>query len=184
MAARKAAPTFSESYYAVSREKLSQLGDSLAQQAGAPASIKVRPLTDRLRVRAWNQAHPAATYEARLGLAVQKYAEHRQRGLPDEDARRATAEDVTHFQFRARQTLYSQGTTKWDEQVKEATRLSRLSAGRSESPEGLPDVLPRRGQKAPETPGNAAANTENPELNPRPVASPSARAEEGMTDEY
>lgn len=173
MPAGKAPPNFSQAYYAVSRDKLAQLGDSLAQQAGEPAGIEVRPATDRVRVRAWDQKHPEATDEAMIALAAQKYAEHRGRGLADEDARKATAEDLTHFKYRARQALYTQGTTDWKQQVAEATRLSRLSS-RSR---GRPDV-PGNARNSPEPPGTA-----------RDSSGPGGPAaadppEEGPTDEY
>jgi len=160
MPARKTPPTFSDAYYAVSRDLLPQLGDSLAQQAGAPASIEVQPVTDRVRVRAWNQKHPAATPEASFQVAQQSYARHRAAGLPDADARRAPAEDVTHFMYRARMPLYTQGTTEWKEQVAEAERLARLSKRTAEqpSPQG-PGAGTATGQTVTATPTAATGAT-------------------------
>jgi hypothetical protein len=171
MPAQKARPpTFSEAYYTVSREKLSEIGDALAQQAGPPASVAVTKATDPIRVRAWDQKHPEATDEAMLRVAVQQYQKHRAAGLPDEDARRATAEDLTHFRYRARLPLYTQGTTSWHEQVKEAERLSRLAARKSGAPSDT-GAVPTTTVPASAVP--AALPTE-----------PAEPAEEGMSDEY
>jgi hypothetical protein len=147
---------------------LSEIGNSLAQQAGPPASLEVQPLTERDRIKAWNEPHPKATDEAMMQLAVQKYQEHRQKGLPDADARRATAEDLTHFRYRARMALYTQGTTEWTEQVKEAQRLSKLAGKVAEeqpsttttTAPGLP-ALPALGA-APQAAPSTAPPTELP----------------------
>lgn len=163
MPPRQLPPNFSQAYYSVSRDKLSAIGDSLAQQAGEPASIEVMPATDRMRAKAWNQKHPAATPEMLWNLAQQKYQEHRQRGLPDADARKATAEDLTHATYRARMPLYTAGTTDWKQQVQEATRLSRLSK-----------------RHADEAAADEAASDPFPKP-PNPLRAPD---EEGMSDEY
>jgi hypothetical protein len=106
----------------------------------------VTPTSDRQKAEAWNTPHPAATDEAMWQLAQQKYAQHRAAGLPEEQAIAATSEDLTHFRYRARQTLYKLGTTSWDEQVKEARRLARLA-----DKQGEEQAAPRAQSPAPET---------------------------------
>jgi hypothetical protein len=107
----------------------------------------VTPATDRQKAEAWNTPHPAATDEAMWQVAQQKYAEHRAAGLPEEQAIAATSEDLTHFRYRARQPLYTLGTTSWDEQVKEARRLARIA-----SKQGEEQAAPRAQSPAPPAP--------------------------------
>jgi len=123
--------SFAETYYLVSRDKLRELGDSLAQEAGPPTSVAVDPATEADRVKAWTTPHPRATPQAMAQLAQQKYAEHRGAGMDDEMARLATAEDVTHFMYPGRQPLYMQGTVSWTEQVREAARLAKAAERRT-----------------------------------------------------
>jgi hypothetical protein len=127
------AKTFTSVYAQVAQDLQRKLGDDLAAQAGPPASMPITPITDAKRVEIWNQRHPEATEQACKQLAAQKYAEHRARGLPEEQAIKATAEDVTHFMYRGRQQLYTLGTTTWTEQVAEAKRLARAAA-KSDTP--------------------------------------------------
>lgn len=137
---RDVPPTFADAYAATAQHLQSELGDSLAAQAGPPTSVEVTPVSDRQKADAWNTPHPAATDDAMWQLAQQKYAEHRQAGLPEDKAVEATSEDLTHFRYRARQPLYTLGTTSWDEQVLEAKRLSKLAA--KQTPEPQPAASP------------------------------------------
>ena len=186
--------SFSDSYAAVAQHLQGQLGDALAAQAGPPTSVEVVPASDQTRVEAWNTPHPAATDAAMWQLAQQKYAEHRAAGLPDEQAQQATAEDLTHFRYRARQPLYSLGTTSWGEQVKEAARLSKLAA---KQPEGAPPVEsagPAGALPAAPTPQSPPAQGLMPPgpqptggtptgLSPAPMA-PSVQPSGGLTSGY
>jgi hypothetical protein len=130
--------TFADVYATVAQTLLKELGDSLAVEAGPPASVEVAPIADPGRAKAWNTPHPEATDAAMRELAEQRYAEHRQSGMDDEKARQAVAEDLTHFRYRARQQLYVLGTTSWAEQVREATRLSRAAGRHPVPPPPLP----------------------------------------------
>jgi hypothetical protein len=158
--------SFADAYAAVAQHLQTQLGDNLAVQAGPPTSIPVTPTSDRQKAEAWNTPHPAATDEAMWSLAQQKYAEHRGAGLPEEQAIAATSEDLTHFRYRARQPLYTLGTTSWDEQVKEARRLARLA-----DKQGEEQAAPQSQAKASPTP-ELAAQSEMPEPTTGAIAAP------------
>jgi hypothetical protein len=169
---REVPNSFADAYAAVAQHLQSQLGDNLAVQAGPPTSVPVTPASDRQKAEAWNTPHPQATDEAMWGLAQQKYAEHRGAGLPEDKAIAATAEDLTHFRYRARQPLYSLGTTSWGEQVAEAKRLARLASKQGEEQGAQPPgVPPAEEMPAPTVP--APAGVVPPMGAPaEPVASP------------
>jgi hypothetical protein len=166
--------TFADAYAVVSTDLMTQIGDALAAESGPPAATEVRPATERIRMEAWNQAHPEATDEAMWGLAQQRYAEHRQAGMDDQRARRAVAEDLTHFKYRARMPLYTLGTTRWTEQVKEAERLARRSEreralssshGAQSTPEGpLPGTVPEPEPILPPQPTEPLLPTAPPQI--------------------
>jgi hypothetical protein len=148
--------SFPDAYAAVAQHLQTQLGDNLAVQAGPPTAVPVTPASDRQKAEAWNTPHPAATDEAMWGLAQQKYAEHRGAGLPEDKAIAATAEDLTHFRYRARQPLYTLGTTSWGEQVAEAKRLARLAGKQGEEQGAQSLAVPAAGELAGPTPPAAA----------------------------
>ena len=130
---RKSLPsTFANVYATVAQTLLKELGDSLAVEAGPPTTVDVVPITDPGRAKAWNEPAPRATREAAQALADQRFAEHLAAGMDEEKARLATAEDVTHFIYPARQKLYMNGTVSWAEQVREAERLARTAARQPE----------------------------------------------------
>src|SRR5215831_8461710 len=140
--------SFASVYAVVSQDTLRQLGDTLSAQAGPPTSIDVDPVSEAGRVAAWNTPHPEATDQAMQQLAVQKYAEHTRAGMSPQDAETATAEDLTHFRYRARMPLYTQGTVSWAEQVREAEALARAAAKAAPpeppvpAPSGMPYLPP------------------------------------------
>lgn len=166
----RGAQNFADAYATVSGDLMAKIGDSMASEAGAPAAVPVVPLTDPQRVRAWNQRHPAATDRARMDLAVAQYQAHRAAGLPDDEARRATAEDVTHFTYRARQPLYTLGTTSWKEQVSESNRIARMA--KRDAPEPAPEA-PEQAPATPETPDAMPPTGAAPAM-PEQAAAPQA----------
>lgn len=115
-------------YGSVAEELKRRIGDAQAAQAGPPTSEEVVPATDEALVNAWNARNPAATDDAMLALAQQKFQEHLASGLPADVAQRATAEDLTHFRYGQRLALYTYGQTDFAEQVAEAKRLAKLAA--------------------------------------------------------
>lgn len=129
---------FADVYAAVAQTLLKEIGDPLAAEAGPPASLEVSPITEPVRAKAWNEPHPEATDRAMMELAEQRLAEHLAGGMDDEEARRAVAEDLTHYRYRNRMRLYTAGTVSWAEQVKEATRLSRTASRHPTPPPPLP----------------------------------------------
>lgn len=125
---KPAVRSFPEVYAAVANDLMTRLGDAVAAQAGPPTSEPVVPATNDLAVDAWNARNPAATDEAMLQLARQKYQEHVASGMPADVAQRATAEDLTHFRYGQRLKLYTHGQVGYAEQVAEAKRLAKLAA--------------------------------------------------------
>jgi hypothetical protein len=123
----KLPPSFGDVYAAVAQDLKAELGDATAAKAGVPLDVPVVPATEQDRVDAWSTPHPDATDEAMWQLAQQKFLEHSQAGMDPKTAERATAEDLTHFRYRARQSVYSLGTTSSAEQVREAERLQRAA---------------------------------------------------------
>lgn len=138
MPARKRPPTFADAYSAVANDLRQRIGDAHAAQAGPPASLETQPVTDRDRARAWQAAHPEATDEAMRTLAQQRYQQHRASGRSEDDAERMTAEDLTHYRYRARMPLYTLGIVSWKDQVKEAKRLARLAERGNDGDDGPP----------------------------------------------
>ena len=120
--------SFPQVYASVANELMKRIGDSMAIQAGPPVSEEIVPATNDLAVDAWNARDPAATDEAMLALAQQKYQEHIAAGMTPDVAQRATAEDLTHFRYGQRLKLYTYGQTDYKEQVAEAKRLAKLAA--------------------------------------------------------
>jgi hypothetical protein len=152
--------SFADAYAATAQTLMRQVGDTMAAEAGPPTSVEVEGVTERQRAAGWNTAHPEATDAAMWQLAQRKYAEHAQAAaagkMNPEDVVAAVAEDLTHFRYRARQGLYTLGTTSWAEQVKEASRLAKLAARAAPpttpepAPPGMPALSePRRRQGMP-----------------------------------
>jgi hypothetical protein len=129
---------FPQVYVTVAGDLMQRIGDAQAAIAGPPIGDPVEPATDADRVNAWNARNPEATDEAMLQRAQQKYQEHIQSGMPADVAQKATAEDLTHFRYGQRLTLYTYGQVGYTEQVKEAQRLSKLAARTSTPNPPLP----------------------------------------------
>lgn len=132
-------PNLTMAYGAVASDLLQRLGDAQAAQMGPPTSTedKVAPATNADRVKAWNARNPAATDEAMLALARQKYQEHLASGMDPQKAERATAEDLTHFRYDQRLPLYTYGMVGFAEQVEAAERMAKIAA-RETAPNPLP----------------------------------------------
>lgn len=177
--------TFADVYATVAQTLLKELGDSLAVEAGPPASVEVTPIADPGRAKAWNEPHPRATPEAARALAEQRYAEHRASGMDDEKARLATAEDVTHFIYPGRQAVYMNGTVSWAEQVAEATRMARVATRYPAPPlplppAQLPGVPPMQPGPPPGTPPGMASGMAPPGMPPGMEAPPPQGMPQGM----
>ncbi|HEX6786965.1 MAG TPA: hypothetical protein VF076_07190 [Acidimicrobiales bacterium] len=129
--------TFADAYATVSEQLKQRLGDAQAAQMGPPVASDIQPAGDAERVKAWNARNPEATDQAMQQLAAQKYAEHTQAGLPQDQAIKATAEDLTHFRYGQRLPLYTYGQVGYREQIKEAERIARL-AKRETTPDPEP----------------------------------------------
>jgi hypothetical protein len=150
--------TFANVYATVAQTLLKELGDSLAVEAGPPTTVDVVPITDPGRAKAWNEPHPEATDAAMRELAEQRLAEHLASGMDDTKARQAVAEDLTHFRYRKRMEQYTAGTVSWAEQVREATRLSRVASRHPVPPPPLPPArLPGLPPMPPAVPPGPAA---------------------------
>jgi hypothetical protein len=124
-------------YGIVAGDLQKKLGDAQAAQAGPPVTQEITPVTDADRVDAWNARDPKATDEAMMQMALQKYQEHLAAFGDPEKARQATAEDLTHFRYGKRVTLYTYGAVGYAEQVQQAEQLSRL-AKRKTTPDPPP----------------------------------------------
>lgn len=175
---RKLPSGFADVYATVAQTLLKELGDSLAVEAGPPASVEVVPITDPGRARAWNEPHPEATDQAMRELADQRLAEHLASGMDDAKARKAVEEDLTHFRYRKRMEQYTAGTVSWTEQVKEATRLSRVASRHPVPPAPLPPAQlpglpPTPAVAMPMPPGGQPGGQSGIPMSPRPMpASP------------
>jgi hypothetical protein len=158
-------------YASVASDLMQRLGDAQAAQMGPPTSKedKVAPATTADRVKSWNSRKPEATDEAMMEMARQKYQEHITAGMDPETAQRATAEDLTHFRYDQRLTLYTYGQVGFAEQVEAAARMAKLAAR-----ESTPDPL----LPAPAMPSAAMTNAAYtptamaPELPPTPTNLP------------
>jgi len=180
---------FALAYAAVADRLRAELGDALAAEAGPPVSIKLAPRTAELTAKQWNEPHPEATDQAMWALAQQKYAEHLQAGMDDATARRATAEDLTHFRYRGRLPLYTDGTTSWQEQVRNAEQMakeaSRLAEGMLPSPNKAAEETGTPASAQPLTSPLAAPSPETPPgpgpapLTPAPAPNTSQVAQPG-----
>ncbi|MFL5862561.1 MAG: hypothetical protein ACJ780_17595 [Solirubrobacteraceae bacterium] len=179
--------SFADAYAATAQTLMRQVGDTMAAEAGPPTSVEVEGVTERQRAAGWNTAHPEATDAAMWQLAQRKYAEHAQAAaagkMNPEDVVAAVAEDLTHFRYRARQGLYTLGTTSWAEQVKEASRLAKLAARAAPptTPEPAPPGMPALSEPptpppdaAPAPPGGAPAGPPTTEPTPPPPGAPPA----------
>lgn len=137
MPRKKLPKSFGDTYAAVAVDLMARIGDTLAAQSGPPVTNEQVAINDRDRARAWNQrgadegpdgvAVPRTDEQAHA-LAQQRYPLHRQQLGDDDQAVLATAEDLTHFLYPARLKLYTQGNVAYADQIKEATRLSKLAA--------------------------------------------------------
>ena len=172
-------------YGSVAEDLMKRLGDSQAAQMGPPTSTedKVEPATDADRVNAWNAMNPAATDQAMLELARQKYAEHLQSGMDPQKAERATAEDLTHFRYDQRLKLYTYGWVGFKEQVAAAERLAKLAKRETtpDPPAPPPTMTSLQPMFAPRS-GTAGRPGQPPERAPRlpqtgPAGYPDATAE-------
>ena len=162
--------TFANVYATVAQTLLKELGDSLAVEAGPPTTVDVVPITDPGRAKAWNEPNPEATDQAMRQLAEQRLAEHLASGMDDTKARQAVAEDLTHFRYRKRMEQYTAGTVSWAEQVREATRLSRVASRHPVPPPPLPPAqlpgVPPMRPAIPAVPPHAPASPPEPAAPP------------------
>jgi hypothetical protein len=191
-------------YGSVAEELKRRIGDAQAAQAGPPVSEEIVPNTEQLQVDAWNARNPQATDEAMLALAQQKYQQHIASGMTPDVAQRATAEDLTHFRYDQRLTLYTHGQVDFSDQVKEAQRLAKLAARKTTPNPPMPPptmpsaaltnlttlgVQPSSGtappnQNVPELPGNLSGAAGLPETTtngtppPMPEGYPTLRSGE------
>ena len=130
-------------YASVAEDLKQRIGDAQAAQAGPPITEALEPATDEKRVAAWLARRPEATDEAMMTMAQEKYAAHRAAGLDEEKAKRATAEDLTHFRYAYRLKQYTYGQIGYADQVKEARRLSKLAARKTTpDPPPPPPTMP------------------------------------------
>lgn len=175
--------SFPEVYAAVANDLMTRLGDSMAIQAGPPIGDPVEPATDEDRVKAWNARNPAATDEAMLQLAQQKYQEHIGAGMTPDVAQKATAEDLTHFRYGQRLKLYTYGQVDFKSQVEEAKRIKRLAARASTPyPSVPPPSMPSAIQTNLATDPTLAQTLGVPPIPPAPPpAAPAAPASLGLT---